>query len=291
MTFGRVAALAVGGDGTIHVLDQEAQQVKVYGPDGAFLRFIGRAGKGPGELSRFANAVLVTPDDRVLVPDYAQARVNIHAPDGSLLETVRLPSRPTALSWVTGGAERCLVFRGQTVSRTEDGRFAFADVLVGVDLSEPTRLDTILPLEFPRTDIGGPGNLRVPLIVNSPFWDRLDDGRLVWGHLGSPEVRIHGPEGRLERIIRSDAWRFQAAGSAEHEVLRELLRTRLSSIGGDPTAANGPNVVLPHSLPALAGVRQGPDGTIWVLRAGGVDGVDPMAVNSAGPAEGFGGER
>ena len=288
ITFAQVGEVAVDGAGRIYVLDRQARRVKVYDSDGAFLRFIGRAGEGPGELSRFPTGLMIRGDSAVVVADYSLARVSIFDLEGGLLATVPVPARPMGLSWTLDDSGD-FVYRGQTIGRRDGGGFSFWDAIVAMDVETPGRLDTLLVMDYPATDLGSPGNLRVPLIVNSPFWDRLDDGRIAWSSLDRNEVRVHAPDGRLVLIVRSDAWRKRPASRADGEAMRELLRTKLTALGGVAETADGPNVVFPDSLPAITAVRAGPIYTIWVQRMGGVESIDPVAVNAPGPADAFGG--
>ena len=288
ITFGQVGEIAVDGAGRIYVLDRQARRVKVYGSDGAFLRFIGREGEGPGEMSRFPNGLMIRGDTALIVADYAQARVSIFDLEGRLLSTVAVPARPMGMSWTLDDAGD-LVYRGQTIGRRDGGGFSFWDAIVAMDVGAPGRLDTLLVMNYPATDLGSPGNLRVPLIVNSPFWDRLSDGRIAWSSLDRDEVQVHASDGRLVLIVRSDAWRKRAASRADGEVMRELLRTKLTALGGVVETAAGPNVVFPDSLPSITAVRAGPDNTIWVQRMGSVESIDPVAVNAPGPADALGG--
>jgi len=46
------AAMVVGSDGTLHVLDGQSAQVHRVSPDGDLLPPIGSAGEGPGEFQR-----------------------------------------------------------------------------------------------------------------------------------------------------------------------------------------------------------------------------------------------
>src|SRR5690606_25249983 len=50
--FGRVFGRALDADGRIYVADGQANEVRVFAPDGAHLFTFGRAGGGPGELRR-----------------------------------------------------------------------------------------------------------------------------------------------------------------------------------------------------------------------------------------------
>lgn len=50
--FGSIADIELGREGELYVLDSQASEIRVFGPDGEHLRTFGRAGQGPGELSR-----------------------------------------------------------------------------------------------------------------------------------------------------------------------------------------------------------------------------------------------
>jgi len=65
--FGRIRDLAVSPEGNVYILDQQACQVRVFGPDGGFLFQFGQEGEGPGE---FKNPVSIEiSGDEVLVQD------------------------------------------------------------------------------------------------------------------------------------------------------------------------------------------------------------------------------
>jgi hypothetical protein len=48
--FGRIRDLAVSPEGNVYILDQQACQVRVFGPDGGFQFQFGQEGEGPGEF-------------------------------------------------------------------------------------------------------------------------------------------------------------------------------------------------------------------------------------------------
>ena len=49
--FGRISSVAFDPEGNLYVLDGQAIRIVVLGPDGTFLRTIGREGEGPGEFT------------------------------------------------------------------------------------------------------------------------------------------------------------------------------------------------------------------------------------------------
>ena len=81
--FGHVAGLAPLSDGGVAVLDQQAAEVRVFGPDGTYLRAIGHKGEGPGELAYpFALASLAR--DVLVVYDWGNGRVTHFTLDGEV---------------------------------------------------------------------------------------------------------------------------------------------------------------------------------------------------------------
>ena len=276
--------------GHIHVLDQQAQQVRVFGADGKFVRSLGRPGRGPGELSRFANGLLSARDGSVWVPDYAQARINVYsAQDSSLLNTIPLVQRPGGRSWVLRGNDT-LTYRAVSITRDSLGRFKTWDGVVRTIAGSPT-LDTLLVFDYTPTEIGAPPNLRIPLIVNGALWALLPDGRLVSSSLDGESIRIHKADGGIERIVRNVEWVRAPLTESDRAALKDLLRQKLTLLGGDAKAAESPNVEVWDRWPAITAVRAGPDNTIWVQRRGTISDIDAMAVNSPDTPERFGGSR
>ncbi|WP_420632623.1 6-bladed beta-propeller [Candidatus Palauibacter sp.] len=47
--FGSIASVAVDDDRNVYVFDQQAQNVRIYDPEGGYMRTLGRPGQGPGE--------------------------------------------------------------------------------------------------------------------------------------------------------------------------------------------------------------------------------------------------
>lgn len=87
--FGMVIGLDVDAEGNLYVLDQQAGEVRVFGPSGEWLRTLSRAGSGPGELGRQVMALFVV-DDEVWVPDPTNARVTRFTLTGELVDALPL---------------------------------------------------------------------------------------------------------------------------------------------------------------------------------------------------------
>lgn len=83
------------GRGRYWVLQDNAPPM-VYGPNGHFIRSIGRLGSGPGEF-RSPDEGVALPGDSVLILDWLGGRASVIAPDLTIKRSITLPRR--ILSW------------------------------------------------------------------------------------------------------------------------------------------------------------------------------------------------
>ncbi len=283
--FGRIGDLAVSPNGDIAVIDQLNGVVRVFDRDGRFRRSIGRSGRGPGELSRSANGIFFLGES-LLVLDPGEQRMTVFAPDGSPDTVIALPQGPRGQSWLRLDSGDFLM-RGLTISRVE-GRFAFWDALLRVR-ADGAASDTLFEFDYAKTDMGGAGALKIPLIVNNPTWARLADGRIAWTALDRNYVQIRDSTGGIVARVRHSAWQTREVTPADRTAMVEMLRTKLRAIGGDASFADSPQVEAPRTFPAITAVRAGPNNTIWVQLMGPVESIDPMAINAPDRADFLGG--
>jgi len=83
-------SLAVNSAGAIYLLDRQVPIIRKYGPDGTFIRDVGREGGGPGEY-KSPGAIAVLPDDRLIVRDPENRRITIYGDDGEYREQLWYP--------------------------------------------------------------------------------------------------------------------------------------------------------------------------------------------------------
>lgn len=84
LVFGTVDDVAVDEHGDTCLLDSQLKTVHVVSPEGEYLRAIGRAGEGPGEL-RHPAKVISTRDDQIGIADLRLGRISLYARDGKPL--------------------------------------------------------------------------------------------------------------------------------------------------------------------------------------------------------------
>lgn len=78
--------MAVDAAGNVFILDSGNQRIQMFGPDGRYLRTIGRRGQGPGEFGSL-NSIAFDRQGNFHVLDSAQRRIQVFAPRGELLKT------------------------------------------------------------------------------------------------------------------------------------------------------------------------------------------------------------
>ncbi len=91
--FGSIAAVSTDARGNIYVLEEQAQEIRVFAPDGSYRRTIGSKGSGPGELSR-AFGLAWDGHGRLWVPDAGNVRYVVFDSLGMLQEEYHRPLNP-----------------------------------------------------------------------------------------------------------------------------------------------------------------------------------------------------
>lgn len=97
-TLGEVRDLLVDDADFIYVLESQAQEIRVFGSDGAWVRTIGHEGEGPGELKNAA-AMGWGPDSLLRVIDYGNARISDFRRDGTFVTSHRQPGGFVMYPW------------------------------------------------------------------------------------------------------------------------------------------------------------------------------------------------
>lgn len=98
--FGDVRGIDAGSDGEIFVLDAQALEVRVFGPEGDFRRTLSRQGEGPGELGATNGMVRVA--DTLFVYDHRKMSIlGLSVDDGR--ELVRYPTPVRSYSYIWTG--------------------------------------------------------------------------------------------------------------------------------------------------------------------------------------------
>lgn len=266
--FFRITDLHRAPDGRVFVADAGNTEVRIFSADGSHLATWGGEGDGPGEF-RAPGALLPWPaGDTMGVWDSRQRRITLFDRDGN-------PGRSLPMSEVAGVAsprvsgilpDGALLLTGIEFAFEDAGdglvRPPNSAVLVEPDLSERADLGThpgseaLMNVSPERVEI-----FRVPFARGVVA--EVAGARVVFAPTDRWELRIHGPDGRLERIARVD----RAPTPLTPDILHAEIERRVASAPAGGQAGvrarltEGPH---PEALPAFGAVVGDAGGRLWV---------------------------
>jgi hypothetical protein len=80
---GDVVSIGVGAEGTIYIVDGQVPELRAYDANGTYLRTMAGPGEGPGELNSPDGGLAILSDERVVVRDPGNTRLQVFSADGS----------------------------------------------------------------------------------------------------------------------------------------------------------------------------------------------------------------
>ncbi len=89
--FGLISKILTDDKGDLYALDSQLSEIKVFSPEGEYLRTIGREGEGPGEF-RGAQDMFFLPSGNIAVLQVFPGRLVVLKPDGEPADDHSLPS-------------------------------------------------------------------------------------------------------------------------------------------------------------------------------------------------------
>jgi hypothetical protein len=257
--FGRLTAAAVGPNGDMVVVDQLGPVVRMFDPQGRYLRDLGRAGAGPGEYSRIAG-ICITRSGQIALWDPSSQRVSLYGLDGTFARSFRAPSS------VLGGEQSFQVDTAGSLYVRAVG------ALSGhvIDQYQWIRLDSlggvIDSIPVPRAEPEGR-----PLVMLTsggtvrPFLTETVAALSPLGYQVTGRTNVYAlwrplPDGRVVRIERSVE--PVAVGKEERQQWTAILRY-IESLGA-PGAQRFSSI--PAEKPAFKELWIDEEGRVWVHR-------------------------
>ncbi|UCG50689.1 MAG: 6-bladed beta-propeller [Candidatus Latescibacterota bacterium] len=132
--FGVILQILTDDHGNVYLLDSQLNQVKVFSPDGEYVREFGREGEGPGEF-RFASDMFFTADGNIGVLQAAPGKIILFTPEGEPAGEHPIPTREDGgMVILSNGSYRAgnLVLLAMAQAFSEN-RYERTDYLVSVD--------------------------------------------------------------------------------------------------------------------------------------------------------------
>ena len=263
--FGTIVGVTEGADGRIYVLDQQAQRIKVYRPDGTFdFQFAG-PGQGPGELGPGAAPILKGPGDTLLVPDMQQRRVNRYLEEGTSIGSFPLGMEngiPIRWQETTAGE---IVAQLRPLSLPNRPTPDSMDVILpfGTQGAKP---DTIFQIASGKTFSITRSGFELKIFSSEPVW-AMSDGRLAFGVSNDYRIELHDPDRGLVRIF-TRPFTLQPVTETDRSVILQAIEKAWRDAGMPPPAIAQmrSNVSFGEHFPAFQQILAGPEGSFWVQR-------------------------
>ena len=98
LIFADIRGIQAAGDGTIYVLDFQSADVRVFDPDGQYLRTIARRGEGPGEITE-ANGIILSGDTLLWIQDHGKWMILGVDPAGEEVHRFNKPVMSYSYIW------------------------------------------------------------------------------------------------------------------------------------------------------------------------------------------------
>jgi 6-bladed beta-propeller len=257
--------------GNLYVLDRAGSRVVVFDGAGTFVRSMGRAGSGPGELG-FPGGVDVEPDGTVNVVDFGKRGMVRFDPSGEPLPELS-PLPPGYYGGVvrTFGDARVLPMRR---SLAEGG----VDALVVARAADTTVIGSIAlgerkAIQLPSCGMGFSG--MSPLFTPSLRWAAAGN-RIALSTTAHYDVEIFEDGREVRRVRRAIA----PTPATEALALEEVGESMQVQTEGGVRRCDAREVVeqqgFAETVPATSTLALSPDGWLWVLRGGPRDSARPI---------------
>ena len=247
------------GDWNVYVLDEQAQQVRVFDSAGVYLKTLGRRGEGPGEFGR-AEAIALLPDGRLVVRDPGNQRVEVFGPGAGRTDQWGY----SAGNMYFGRSPLVTDATGRTFLSTRDlsrEGFVMHIVVLGPDgtpvdtLPEPTS-----DYEAPTLSAEGKSMVLIRVVPFSPdfLWTIHLSGHFLTGLSAEYRIELRRDEGVLRIERATDP---VPVHDEERASTRGFLEGSMRNTQSDWNW-NGPPI--PQHKPFFYELLAGRDGRIWV---------------------------
>lgn len=264
--FGYLKGLVALDGGGFAILDSQAQELRVFGGDGAHVATHGRKGQGPGEFAD-ANGLMLGPGGRLWVPDARNGRMSVFDPEDGFVESFPFADGNFNATWNGAMVDGGRIYRPwRTGNRT---------LLRIFDLTM-TQVDSIpLPGDGPEDEEFDPAD------QPGAFYQEMGGGYMAYGIPFYPgEVRHFDRQGALWSSRDGDpAYRFhrwQPGGdttllvetrrppvtvpAVERDSVIDMMRQMTSNMG----VAEWDWSRVPNVRPAVEDIFESDAGNLWV---------------------------
>ncbi len=265
--FGYLKGLVALDGGGFAVLESQAQELRVFGPDGAHIATHGRKGQGPGEFAD-ANGLMLDQDGRLWVPDTRNGRMSVFDPEEGFVESFPFADANFNATWNGAMVEGNRIYRPSSVSgnrmllRVYDLNMRLIDSLpLPSDGPEGEEFDPASQPGAFYQEMGGRY-----MAYSIPFYPHevtyLDKRGAVWStRPGDPEYRIKRwqPGGDTTLLVETRRPPVPVP-AVERDSIIDMMRQMLSNMGvGEWDWSR-----VPAIRPAVEDIFESAEGNLWI---------------------------
>ena len=273
--FAYLKGLVALDGGGFAVLESQAQELRVFGPDGTHVATHGRKGEGPGEFAD-ANGLMLGARGRLWVPDTRNGRMSVFDPEEGFVES--FPFTDANFHWIWNGA---MVGGGRIYRPWMSGNLRRLHVY---DLTM-ARIDSLpLPSDRPEDELYDPSSRPGAfyqetgggyMMYSIPFYpgevrhiDPRGDFWSTWN--GDPQYRIKRwrPGGDTTLLVETRRPPVPVP-TAERDSVIDGMRQITSAMGvGEWDWSR-----VPTTKPAVEAIFTSAEGNLWVRTPSAAEGV------------------
>jgi hypothetical protein len=177
-------AVEVDQAGNIYVIDGKAVQIKVYDPQGNFVRAIGERGQGPGEFQT-PGSFCLTPQQRLAVCDSLSRQLVIFDLDGQFIKA--LPDKTRSFMEVKVNNKGDIIATQMVLGDEAKEELVWFD-------SDLKPLFTVASVPIARYPVFNP-------YFPNIYFGLTGDGNILWGITTEYVFNVVNPEGKIVRKI------------------------------------------------------------------------------------------
>ncbi len=261
--FGTIAGVDVDPAGNVYVADQQAQDVRVYDPNGRYLRTLGGPGSGPGEMGRGITGVFVVGDE-ILVPDLGNQRIDRFDLEGAPLASQRLDlAQGIPLRWDAFSGGR-LIVQKRALNIGDSTATPHGDPILTLT-AEGEEPDTVAVLPIGQSFQVTGGRARIRQFEPEPIWDADPDGRILTGMNDAWRFEVWAADGSLSRVITRPSER-KPVTERDKQVFKDAIADLARQQGAPPQAVEAllQQMEFADYFPTFVTIALGPNGSVWV---------------------------
>ena len=273
--FAYLKGLVVLEDGRFAVLDSQAQELRVFGPDGAHVATHGRKGQGPGEFVD-ANGLMLGPRGHLWVPDALNGRMSVFDPEDGFVESFPFGDANFNSLWNGAIVAGSRIYRpsnrgNRRLLRVYDLAMTQVDSLpLPSDGPEDEEFDPeSQPGAFYQEMGGGYMAYSIPFYPGEVSY--FDTRGAVWStRKGDPEYRIKRwqPGGDTTLVVETRRPPVPVP-AVERDSVIDMMRQMLSNMGvGEWDWSRVPGI-----RPAVEDIFETAEGNLWIRTPSSGDGV------------------